>query len=138
MKKVQQTGIWIDSSRAILVTLEGGKEHITELDSEMENRMYHDHGGNKGAFMGRQHVNDERKFEERRKHQLQDFLEDVVYHTRYTDELYVFGPAETKTALSKLIYEDKTNAAMKLKAVEPADKMSLNKIVARVKKFYLH
>ena len=88
--------------------------------------------------MGRQHVNDERKFEERRKHQLHDFLTDVIHQTRYADEIYVFGPAETKTALSKLIYEDKANTAMKLKAVEPADKMSLNKIVAKVKKFYLH
>lgn len=138
MKKVQQTGIWIDSSRAILVTLQNGKEHITKVDSVMENQIYHDHGGSKGAFMGRQHVNDERKFDERRKHQLHDFLADVVHLTRYADELYVFGPAETKTALSKMIHEEKGNGAMKLKAVEPADKMSLNQIVAKVKKFYLH
>lgn len=138
MKTVRQTGIWIDSSRAILVTLQNGKEKITEVDSSMENRMYHDHGGNKGTFMGRQHVNDERKFEERRKHQMHDFLEDVVNHTKYADELYVFGPAETKTELSKMINEDKSAISAKLKAVESADKMSLNEIVAKVKKFYLH
>lgn len=138
MKTVRQTGIWIDSSRAILVTLQGGKENVTEVDSSIENRMNHDHGGNKGTFMGRQHVNDERKFEERRKHQMHDFLEDVVNHTKYADELYVFGPAETKTELSKMINEDKSNISSKLKAVEPADKMSVNEIVAKVKKFYLH
>lgn len=138
MKTGQQTGIWIDSSRAILVTLQDGKEHITQVDATMENSIYHDHGGSKGAFMGRQHVNDERKYAERHKRQLNHFLEDVVNQAKDADELYVFGPAEAKTALSKLIYGDKANGAMKLKAVEPADKMSLNKIVAKVKKFYLH
>ena len=137
-QSIQQTGIWIDSSRAILVTLQDGKQQITEVGSVKENQIYHDHGGNKGAFMGRQHVNDEHKFEHRRKHQLHGFLEDVVNHAKDADELYVFGPAETKNELRKLIHENKMNSPMRLKAIESADKMSLNKIVAKVKKFYLH
>jgi len=44
MKK--QTGIWIDTSRAIIVTLDGGKEKITELESDIENRIYHEKEGN--------------------------------------------------------------------------------------------
>lgn len=138
MKAIRQTGIWIDSSRAILVTLKNGKEKVTEIDSKLENRMYQEEQGKKGTFFGRRHGSEERKFEERRKHQLHDFLESVVVKSKKSNELYLFGPAETKTALSKLIYEDKANVMMKLKAVEPADKMSLNEIVAKVKKFYLH
>ncbi len=137
MKSVRQTGIWIDTSRAILVTLHEGKENITEVDSVIENSIYHDHGGNKGTFMGRQHVNDERKFEERRKHQMNDFLEEVMQHAKDSDELYVFGSAGTKTEFGKMINGNKLNSGVTLKAVETADKMSLNKIVAKVKKFYL-
>ena len=138
MKSVRQTGIWIDTSRAILVTLHEGKENITGIGSVIENSIYHDHGGSKGAFMGRQHVNDERKFEERRKHQMNDFLDEVLQHAKDADELYVFGPAGTKTEFTKKISGNKQNPSLKLKAVETADKMSLNKIVAKVKKFYLH
>lgn len=137
MKSVRQTGIWIDTSKAILVTLHEGKENITEVDSVIENSIYHNHGGNKGSFMGRQHVNDERKFEERRKHQTDDFLGEVLQQMKDSDELYVFGPASMKTELSKMINGNKTNPNLKLKAVETADKMSLNEIVAKVKKFYL-
>ena len=48
MKK--QAGIWIDSTKAIIITLDGGKEHITEIQSELENRVYHDKEGDKGSF----------------------------------------------------------------------------------------
>ena len=137
MKSVRQTGIWIDTSKAILVTLHEGKENVRTVDSVIENSIYHDHGGNKGTFMGRQHVNDERKFEARRKHQMSDFLEEVLQQTKDSDELYVFGPAGMKTELSKMINGGKRNPTVTLKAVETADKMSLNKIVAKVKKFYL-
>jgi hypothetical protein len=47
MKK--QTGIWIDSSKAIIVTLEKDKEEITEIQSDLENRVYHDKEGDKGS-----------------------------------------------------------------------------------------
>ena len=137
MKSVRQTGIWIDTSKAILVTLHEGKENVRTVDSVIENSIYHDHGGNKGTFMGRQHVNDERKFEARRKHQMSDFLEEVLQQTKDSDELYVCGPAGMKTALSKMINGGKRTPTVTLKAVETADKMSLNKIVAKVKKFYL-
>jgi hypothetical protein len=43
MKK--QTGIWIDSTKAIIVSLEDGKEAVTEIQSELENRVYHDKEG---------------------------------------------------------------------------------------------
>ena len=48
MKK--QAGIWIDSTKAIIVTLDAGKEYITEIQSELENRVYHDKEGDKGSF----------------------------------------------------------------------------------------
>lgn len=138
MKSVRQTGIWIDTSKAILVTLHEGGENISTVNSVIENSIYHDHGGNKGTFMGRQHLNDERKFEERRKHQVGDFLDEVLQQAKDSDELYVFGPAGMKNELSKVVNTNKLNPKVKLRAVETADKMSLNKIVAKVKKFYLH
>ena len=53
------------------------------------------------------------------------------------DELYIFGPAETKTKLEKKIQEEKSTMAGKLKSVETADNnMTSNQIVAKVKKFY--
>jgi hypothetical protein len=133
----RQTGIWIDTSKAIIVTLEGGKdEKISEIDSDVENSVYHDKEGNKGTFSGGHHGNSESKFENRKKEQLDFFIKEVLSYVKGADELFVFGPAETKIRLEQKIQDEKmfTN---KLKAVETADKMTLNEIVAKVKKFYI-
>lgn len=62
MKK--QTGIWIDSSKALIVKISGGKENIIEIKSDIENRIYQEKEGDKGSFMGSRHINNEKKFEE--------------------------------------------------------------------------
>lgn len=76
MKK--KTGIWIDSSKAIIVTLSEGKENITEIKSDIENRIYHEKEGDQGSFMGSRHLNNEKKFEERKRRQVDSFLKNVI------------------------------------------------------------
>ena len=56
----RQTGIWIDSSKAIIVALDGNTEKITEIDSEVENSVYHNKEGNKGTFSGVHHGNSDK------------------------------------------------------------------------------
>ena len=134
MKK--QTGIWIDTSKAIIVTFTDGKEHITEIESDIENRIYHEKEGDKGAIMGSHHLTNERTFDERKEHQFDHFLKDVLSHIKESDELYVFGPSETKIKLKQKIDDGKTIPDNKLKSVETADSMTLNEVIAKVKKFY--
>ncbi|WP_291100347.1 MULTISPECIES: hypothetical protein [unclassified Flavobacterium] len=137
MKKIQ-TGIWIDTSKAIIITLEGHKEEkITEIDSEVENSVYHNKEGNKGTFSSEtRHSDSETKFDNREKEQMNYFLKAVLSYVKGSDELYVFGPAETKIKLEQKISDGKLFDASKLKAVETSDSMTLNEIVAKVKKFY--
>ncbi|MFT7251415.1 MAG: hypothetical protein ACI9FW_001152 [Flavobacterium sp.] len=134
MKK--QTGIWIDSSKAIIVTLEKDKEEITEIQSDLENRVYHDKEGDKGSFFGGQSVDSQKTFDERKKNQINTYLKNVLSSVNESDELYIFGPAETKIKLEKKINADKSTMSSKLKSVETADSMTSNQIVAKVKKFY--
>jgi len=134
MKK--QTGIWIDTSKAIIVTFTDDKEHITEIESDIENRVYHEKEGDKGAIMGSHHLNNERTFDERKEHQFDHFLKDVLSHIKESDELYVFDPSETKIKLKQKINDGKTIPDNKLKSVETADSMTLNQVIAKVKKFY--
>lgn len=134
MKK--NTGIWIDNSRAVIVTLFDGKENIAEVKSDIENRIYHEGEGDKGSFMGSRHINNEKKFEERRKHQTDNFLKNVVEKIKHDDEIYIFGPAEAKTKLMRHIEEEESALAPKLSSVETADSMTLKQIIAQVKKFY--
>ena len=132
----KQTGVWIDSSEAVIVTLFDGKENITEIKSGIENKIYHDDEGHKGTFSGNRHGNNEQKFRERNKNQLNSFLNNVVSQVKESDELFIFGPAETKTKLQDIIYHEKVIDIHKLKSVKTAAKMSLNQILVNVKNFY--
>jgi hypothetical protein len=134
MKK--QTGIWIDSSKAIIVTLEKGKEEITEIQSDLENRVYHDKEGDKGSFFGGQNIDSQKTFDERKKHQINSYLKNVLSSVNESDELYIFGPAEIKIKLEQKINAEKSILSSKLKLVETSDSMTSNQVIAKVKKFY--
>ena len=134
MKK--QAGIWIDSTKAIIVILEEGIEKTTTLQSGLENRVYHDKEGDKGSFFGNQHMDSQNTFDERIKHQTNAYLKEVSATIKDCDEIYIFGPAETKTKLEKKIQEEKSIFNGKLKAVEAAENMTLKQIIAKVKHFY--
>ena len=132
----KQTGVWIDFSQAIIITLFDGKENITEIKSGIENKVYHDDEGHKGTFSGSRHGFNEQKFNERSKNQLNSFLNNVLSQVKESDELFIFGPAETKTKLQDIIYHQKLIDIHKLKSVQTASKMTPNQILANVKNFY--
>ena len=133
----KQVGIWIDTKKAIIVALEGQKEEkITEIDSEVENRIYHNKESNKGTFSASNQSDSETKFDNRKKEQMDYYLEAVVNHIKKADYLYIFGPADTKLKLEQKIRDEKSLGKINLKAVETVDKMTLNEIVTQVKDFY--
>ena len=133
----KQVGIWIDSKKAIIVTLNGKKEErITEIDSEIENTVYHNKEGNKGTFSGSHHSDSETKFDNRKKEELNYYLKSVMSNIKGSDYLYIFGPGETKTNLEQKIRDEKWLGKTNLKAVETSDNITVNEIVAQVKDFY--
>jgi len=134
MKK--QTGIWIDSSKAMIITLSEGNESITEVKSDIDNKVYHQQEGDSGDFMGTRHINNEKKFDERKKQQIEQFLKAVIGKIKDHDEVYIFGPAEMKTKLKKKIEVGEVTLCGKLKSVETADSMTANQMVAHTKKHY--
>ena len=132
----RQTGIWIDSSKAVIVTLADKEEFIVEIESGIENRIYHNHEGDKGTFMGSRHINNEKTFDERKKQQIIHFLDSVIGAIKDADEVYIFGPAGMKIRLKKRIEVGEVTLRHKLKSVVTADNISTNQMVAKTKKYY--
>ena len=132
----RQTGIWIDSSKAIIICLDGNKESITEIDSDIENKTHHLREGNKGTFTGNHHGSSETQFENRIHEQTNHYMDAVIDYVKKSDELYVFGPAGAKTQLKKRIQEERIITPDKLKGIDTSDKMTVNQIVAKVRDFY--
>ncbi len=132
----RQTGIWIDSSKAIIVCLDGKKESITEIDSDIENKSQHHREGNKGTFSGGRHSSNEKQLTNRKKEQTSCFMDAIIDYVKYSDELYILGPAKAKNDLKKRIQVEQIITPDKLKGVDTADKMTINQIVAKVRNFY--
>lgn len=133
MKK--QTGIWLDSKRAILVQLVNGEHSFEKVDSDIENRIYHNKESDKGSFMQGTHSSNEKSFDEREKQQRKNFVNELFEMVKISDEILVFGPSEMKKMLKKRIEEDQ-NVASKLKSVETAQAMTENQLVSYVKSFF--
>lgn len=132
----RQTGIWIDSSKAIIISLDGDKENITEIDSDIENRSHHHGEGKKGTFSGNRHGSSETQFDNRIHEQTNRYMDAIIDYVKKSDELYIFGPSGAKTQLKKRILEEHLIAPEKLKAVVSSDKMTANQIVAKIREFY--
>lgn len=127
-------GVWIDGSKAVIVNLTANS--VKEIGAEIDNKVYHMNEGDKGTFTGGgHHINNERKFEERKKHHTHDYLQLVINEIKDADSIFVFGPAEMKTHLKTTLEADK-HLAPKLSAVESADKLSNNQIFAAVKNHF--
>ncbi len=132
---MKQTGIWIDTAKAIVVDLENGKEKLTEIESNVETRAL-EGAGDSGSFMGDQHLSREQKINERKKHQLNGYLDDVMNHLKSSDEVFIFGPAKVKNKLADAIKENTLLSKVNLIGVETADSMTDNQVVAKVKEAF--
>lgn len=125
-------GVWIDGTKAVIVNL--SKDSVTEVIANIDSKTNHLTDGDKGDFLGAGHHNgNEKTYDERKKHQTQLFLNNVMTEIKGADGIYIFGPSEMKSHLKTHIESDKKLATV-LKAVDSAEKMSENQIVAAVKK----
>jgi len=130
-----QAGIWIDGKEAVVVRINGETTDTKTIVSDIENKTHHEKESHKGTFQGMHHGNEEKKFDERKKHQVKDYLNRVISEVKDANEIYVFGPSEMKKHLKSEIENDKL-IVEKLKDVETADNMTTNQIVARVKEYF--
>lgn len=130
-----QVGIWLDSANATIITLKGKNQDVKHIESNIENRIHHSKESNQGTRLGIHHVNDEKKFEERIKHQLQHYFDEIIDHIKNADDIYIIGPAQTKIKLGKTISGIKNLADIPLN-IETVDSITENQIIAKVKDYF--
>ncbi|MGE0771309.1 MAG: hypothetical protein AB7K37_06330 [Cyclobacteriaceae bacterium] len=134
MKK--QAGVWIDGEHALCVTLTDQEPVVKEIESPIENRVYHDHEGDQGSFMGTHHLDQQKTWSERKKQQINRYLEAVIAEIKGADELIILGPAELKKHLAKKIENEEPSLFQRVKSVESSEKLTRNQLLARVKDFF--
>ncbi|MCB0820074.1 MAG: hypothetical protein KDC13_05595 [Bacteroidetes bacterium] len=131
----QKMGIWIDQSRASLVSVNEQGTTLRTINSPIESRERKPGEGKEFGRFGHQYMDHEKKQINKKIHQKNEFLKDVMQECHSAEELVVFGPAEMKTELRKAIEKDK-ELALKLKSVLNAEKMTDNQLKAWVKDYF--
>ena len=135
MKPRKLVGVWLDGSKAVVVSVEGRDSAVSTISSGIETQERIDGESNQAGRFGNQFVEDERSKELKIGEMENKYLEKVFKKVSDADQLLVFGPAQMKTKFEKL-YNSEPGQKPNLRAVEPADSMTDNQIAAYVREFY--
>ncbi|WKK66894.1 hypothetical protein [Lutimonas zeaxanthinifaciens] len=132
---MRKLGIWIDQKEANLITLTKKSVQSKIIYSEIETRIREE--GEKKQFgrFGDQYMVDEKGKENRIKEYTNKFLQKIVKELAGADEILLFGPAQMKFKLEKII-TDTPDLALKLKATNTSGNMTHNQKLAYVRDFY--
>ena len=133
---MKNVGVWIDQKEANVITLENeGAIKTKTIYSDVETRVRVE--GEKKQFgrFGDQYLVDEKGKKNRIEEYTVRYLNKVVKELGSADRIMVFGPAQTKNRLEKMMFEDR-NLSQKVAEVKVSDNMTDNQKIAYVKAFY--
>ncbi|MBL7775416.1 MAG: hypothetical protein JNK89_05405 [Saprospiraceae bacterium] len=133
----KQTGIWLDFKEAYLITLadEKAEPAVQHIRSDIEWGV--PKGGSRSKQPWGPHMAvSEQAFLARRKQEEKRYMEAIIAAIDpEADGLMIFGPAEAKIRLQQAIHAAR-NFGPRLLAVETADSMTPNQMVAAVRAFF--
>lgn len=131
----KKIGIWLDSEKAFLIALTNDGETVSRIESDVEHRLRFQGEGKTTHRIATLSGNPENKHEERKKHQLADYFERILKNIKDADQVFLFGPSQTKDWLGK---EFKTNHLMesKLIGMANADLITERQMIARTREFF--
>jgi len=133
---MRNVGVWIDQKEANIITLVNEEAIKTKtIYSDVETRIRVE--GEKKQFgrFGDQYLVDEKGKKNRIEEYTTRYLNKVVDELKSADQILVFGPAQTKKRLEKLMFEDQS-LTEKLKEIKVSDNMTDNQKIAYVKAYF--
>lgn len=132
---MKNIGIWLDTKKAHIVTVNNDKTEMKTILSNVEN--YNIHGGSGTKIKGGpQDVVQDSKYLEREKHQLKSYFKKIVEKIKSADAILIFGPSTTAKKLKKELGKNYKDLDAKIKAVIKADSLTDNQIKAVVRDFF--
>ncbi|HDZ40647.1 MAG TPA: hypothetical protein ENH59_03070 [Bacteroidetes bacterium] len=129
----KNVGVWLDKEKAYVISVNGGKHRIEKVESNVESRVRYQGETKSYSRIGGAFFNPSKKKTKREKHQLNHYLTDLSVKLSDAENILIFGPADVKKELRKVLIKRKDKPAIRL---EPAEQMTENQMVARVKEHF--
>ncbi|TAJ08066.1 hypothetical protein DMA11_21820 [Marinilabiliaceae bacterium JC017] len=133
MKK--QIGIWLDTDKAVLISLTNGQESVKTINSDVEHRSRFPGEGKNYSRLGSMLVNPVKRATNRKKHQLHHYFDQIIKDLSGASSVYLIGPSNTKKLLAKEIKKHHPVEGIPID-LESADKMTDNQLLAKVKNYF--
>nr|WP_320119929.1 hypothetical protein [uncultured Marinifilum sp.] len=133
MKK--NIGVWLDTEKAYIITLKNGESTVEVIESEVETRVRFKGETKAYSKMGNQFINPAKRMTHRRRHQFKHYFENITNCLKEADEIYLFGPAETKVHLAKYLNKY-PNLNERIRKTESEDHLTENQMIAHVKQVF--
>lgn len=126
----------MDKEKAHIVRLDENGETFETLYSEME--FFNIKGGSRtrNTKWGPQDVVQDSKYLEREKHQFREYFKNLAETVKDTNDLALFGPADTAEKFRKYLDEQCRHLVEKVRTVTKADSMTDNQVKALVRDFF--
>lgn len=132
---MRKVGIWIDQKEANIITLTKKDVHCKTIYSDIETRIRLEGEKKQYGRFGDQYLVDEKGKKNRINEYTQRYLNRVLKELLKADEIVLFGPAQTKIKLEKMISEV-PELAIKMKGIQASENMTHNQKLAYVKDYY--
>ena len=132
---MRKVGIWIDQREANIISLKEGAIFSKTIYSDIETRIRIEGEKNQFGRFGNQYLVDEKGKENRIKEFTQKYLHRVLSELSTADEIILFGPAQTKFRLEKLISE-LPEMVIKMQDVKTSENITHNQKLAYVRDYY--
>ena len=110
-------GIWLDHKKAIIYSITGESETRHVIESGVQTRRRIPGEGKQYTRMGNAFIAPEHRHEERVRHQLDKYYQEISAYVQDACDLLILGPGEAKTELEKVMQSQK-GLAEKVREVE--------------------
>jgi hypothetical protein len=130
-----QVGIWLDSKSALILNITESEEKLIKVKSEIESKIRFYGENKKYTRMGNLFIDSEKTKEQRRLHQMKNYMQVIIGHLKRATDIYITGPAQTKLFLSQEL-EKKKSFSKKNIVIENSDSMTEKQICAKIRKYF--
>lgn len=131
----RNVGIWIDHRKAVVVSLDDGKQRIRSIVSKLQRPMRSSRGSRSATPYGPQDVQSEDRRQRKLAGYLTQYYDRIAAAVRGADAILLFGPGGAKRECRERLEHHRFGR--RIAGVKPADKMTLPQIAAKVRRHFL-
>ena len=133
---MKNVGVWIDQKEANIITVdEDDSIRSKTIYSDVETRVRIEGEGKQYGRFGDQYLVDEKGKKNRIEEYTGRYLNKVMKELENADQIMIFGPAQTKKKLEKLMLDD-PDMNVRLKETRVSDSMTDNQKMAYVRNYF--